>query len=149
MSDIHIEEFFHDIGLILSRLYASFPRRTTMYVEDISGDDITDEFGMHSERHLSCFSAMVWLKDQGYIDFYSTIKQDAIDQVVLTQKSFLILSNQASISIGDDPELDNISPYFAQKSITNVSVLRRALKSQSAIKISKIVFHIMEQSRAF
>lgn len=149
MGDIHIEEFYHDIGLILSRLYASFPRRTTIYVIDISGEDEADEFGLHSERYLSCFSAMVWLKDQGYIDFYSTIKQDAVDQAVLTQKSFLILSNQASVIIGDEPDLENLSPYIAQKSITNVNVLRRALKSQSAIKISKIVFHIMEQSRAY
>jgi hypothetical protein len=149
MGDIHIEEFYHDIGLILSRLYASFPRRTTIYVVDISGEDDADEYGMHSERYLSCFSAMVWLKDQGYIDFYSTIKQDAVDQAVLTQKSFLILSNQASIIIGDEPDLENLAPYIAQKAITNVNVLRRALKSQSAIKIGKIVFHIMEQSRAF
>ncbi len=148
MGDIHIEEFYHDIGLILSRLYASFPRRTTLYVVDISGEDNADEFGLHSERYLSCFSAMVWLQDQGYINFHSTIKQDAVDQAVLTQKSFLILSNQASIIIGDEPDLENVTPYIAQKAITNVNVLRRALKSQSAIKISKIVFHIMEQSRA-
>ena len=150
MSDIHIEEFYHDIGLILSRLHASFPRRTTLYVEDISGEDTPDEYGLHSERYMSCLSAMSWLNDQGYIDFESMVKQEAIDQVVLTEKSFWILANQATINMGDDtPELENLPPYIAQKSITNVSLLRRALKSKSSIKISQIVFHIMEQSRAY
>jgi hypothetical protein len=149
MSDIHIEEFYHDMGLILSRLYASFPRRTTLYVIDISGDDDPDEYGLHSDRYMSCFSAMVWLKDQGYIDFYDVIKQDAVDQVVLTQKSFLLLSNQASVVIGQEPDLASLPPYIAQKSITNIAMLRRALKSQSSIEISKIVSHLMEQSKAF
>jgi hypothetical protein len=148
MGDIHIEEFYHDIGLVLSRLYASFPRRIVMYVEDICGEDIPDEFGMHSERYLSCFSAMIWLKDQGYIDFHSTVKQEAIDQAVLTQKSFLILANQASVIIGDEPKLENMSPYLAQKSITTINMLRRALISQSAININKIVLHIMEQTHS-
>lgn len=149
MGDIHIEEFYHDMGLILSRLYASFPRRIVLYVADISGDDTPDEYGMHSDRYLSCFSAMAWLKDQGYIDFYSTVKQEAVDQVVLTQKSFLILSNQASVIIGEEPATDKLSPYIAQKSITNIAMLRRALLNRSAIDISKIVAHIMDQSRAY
>ncbi len=149
MSDIHIEEFYHDIGLILARLYASFPRRTTLYVEDISGEDTPDEYGLHSDRYMSCLSAMSWLKDQKYIDFECIVKQEAVDQVVLTEKSFWILANQATISLGDEPDLENLPPYIAQKSITNVSLLRRALKSQSSIKIGQIVFHIMEQSRAY
>lgn len=149
MSNIHIEEFYHDIGLILSRLYASFPRRMILYVEDISGADIPDEYGLHSERYMSCLSAMIWLKDQKYIDFECTVKQEAVDQTVLTEKSFLILTNQATISIGEEPDLENLPPYVAQNAITNISLLRRALISRSSIKISQIVLHIMEQSRAY
>ena len=149
MSDIHIEEFYHDIGLILSRLYASFPRRIILYAEDICGEDTPDEYGLHSQRYMSCLSAMVWLKDQNYIDFECLVKQEAIDQAVLTEKSFMILTNQATISLGDEPDIEELPPYVAQKAITNVSVLRRALQSQSSIKISQIVFHIMEQSRSY
>lgn len=149
MSNIHIEEFYHDIGLILSRLYASFPRRTILYVEDISGADMPDEYGLHSERYMSCLSAMIWLKDQKYIDFECTVKQEAVDQTVLTEKSFLILTNQATISIGEEPDLENMPAYVAQNAITNISLLRRALISRSSIKISQIVLHIMEQSRAY
>ena len=98
MADLHIDDFYHDIGLTLSRLYSTFPRRCTIYVEDIAGPDTPDEFGVQSDRFLSGFSALLWLRDQGYILFESTIRQEAIDQAVLTEKSFLILSSQANIS---------------------------------------------------
>jgi hypothetical protein len=149
MSDIHIEEFYHDIGLILSRLYSSFPRPANIYVQDIAGTHPADEFGLHSDRHMSCFSAMIWLKKQGYIDFESTMKQEAIDQAVLTQKSFLTLSNQASISLDEPIDLENLPPYAAKNAITNIAILRKALKTQSAINIGQIVFHLMEQSNQF
>jgi hypothetical protein len=37
MADIHIDDFYRDVAKILIRLYAMFPRKTTPYVEDISG----------------------------------------------------------------------------------------------------------------
>lgn len=149
INDIHIEEFYRDIGLALSKLYASFPRRVVFYVEDVCGEDVPDEYGIHSERYLNCLSALIWLKDQGYIHFDALIKQEAIDQAVLTEKSFLILTSQASIDMDEDKQVAELPPYMAQKAISNISLLRKALKSQSAINISKIVFHIMEQSKGF
>lgn len=149
MADLHIDDFYHDIGLTLSRLYASFPKRCTMYVEDIAGPDMPDEFGVQSDRFLSGFSAMLWLRDQGYILFDSTIKQEAIDQAVLTEKSFLILSSQASISPVDGVETDNLPASIAERAITNINLLRRALMNRSSIEISRVVFHIMEQSRSY
>ena len=58
-SDIHIEEFYSDVGKVLLQLYNCFPRSNSVYVEDIAGQDQPDEFGLHSERHLGCFSAMI------------------------------------------------------------------------------------------
>ena len=149
MSDFHIEEFYHDIGLILSRLYASFPRRSQVYVEEISGADNVDEYGMHSERHLSCFSAIIWLKDHGYIDYECTVRQESADQAVLSQKSFLLLSSQSTITFDDDRSYENLPPYAQKKAITHINILRKALKSQSAINISKVVFHLMEQAKHY
>lgn len=147
MSDIHIEEFYHDIGFIFARLYAAFPRRSNIYVEDIAGADQADEFGLHSERFLSGFSALIWLKEQGYIDFESTVKQEAVDQAWLTEKSFLTLSSQANVAIdGLQENIENLPPYPQQKAITNIAMLRNALKSGSAIHTGQIVFHILEQS---
>lgn len=149
MADIHIDEFYFDIGLALSKLYASFPNRCTMYVEDISGADAPDEFGLHSDRFLSCFSALLWLRDQGYILFDSTIRQEAIDQAVLSEKSFLILSGQANISPVDGIDLEGLPPSVAERTITNISMLRRALLNRSSQDIGRVVFHIMEQSRRY
>lgn len=146
MTDIHIDEFYRDIGLILSRLYASFPQRCTMYVEDICGSDTPDEFGLHSDRFLGCFGAMVWLQDQGYILFDSTIRQEAIDQAVLTEKSFLTLSSQASIAPIEDIDAEALPASVAERAITNINLLRQALKSRSSAQVARIVFHIMEGS---
>lgn len=149
MADLHIDDFYHDIGLALSRLYSTFPKRCTIYVEDIAGADTPDEFGVQSDRFLSGFSALLWLRDQGYILFDSTIRQEAVDQAVLTEKSFLILSSQASISLVDGVETEGLPASVAEKAITNINLLRRALINQSSIEISRVVFHIMEQSRSF
>lgn len=149
MTDIHIEEFYRDIGLTLSKLYATFPRRVIFYVEDICGEDKPDEFGIHSERYLNGLSALTWLKDNHYIHFDALVKQEAIDQVVLTQKSFLILTSQSSAALEEDIDTSQLPPFMAQKAITNINLLRQALKSRSTITISHIVHHIMEQCHAY
>lgn len=149
MADLHIDDFYFDIGLTLSRLYSSFPRRCTLYVADISGPDTPDEFGVQSDRFLSCFSAMLWLRDQGYILFDSTIRQEAIDQAVLTESSFLVLSSQARVQPFEEFSTDGLPTSVAEKAITNINLLRRALINRSSIEIGRIVFHIMDQSRHY
>lgn len=146
MADIHIEEFYHDIACVLASLYNNFPRPATLYVEDISGPDSADEYGLHSERHLSCFSSMLWLKQHGFIHIEDTIRQEAVDQASLSQKSFLILNARAEICIEqDENELAAMPDYVAQAHISNIHVLRQAIKSQSSIKISAIALHILQQ----
>ena len=86
MADLHIEDFFRDVAKIFVRLYAAFPRKTILYVEDVSGPDQPDEFGLHHPRFQAAFSAMVWLGEHGYLNFQDTIREEALDQVVLSQK---------------------------------------------------------------
>jgi hypothetical protein len=92
VSDIHIDDFYRDAGLILLHLYQAFPHKTAIYVEDISGPDEPDEYGLHSKRYLACLSAMIWLAEQGYLSYESCIRQEAIDQAVLSPKGFTLLS---------------------------------------------------------
>jgi len=91
MADIHIEDFYKDCARILLQLYMAFPRRSSVFVEDIAGPDTPDEFGLHSKRHMACLGAMLWLADEGLLRYESTISQDAIDQAVLTEAGFLAL----------------------------------------------------------
>ena len=59
----NIDDFYKDVAIIFLRLYATFPRKTILYVDEVCGADEPDEFGLHSERFLSGFSAMVWLAE--------------------------------------------------------------------------------------
>ena len=78
MADLHIEDFYRDVAKIFLNLYALFPRKTILYVEDICGPDQPDEFGLHNPRFQAGFSAMVWLAEHGYIHFQETIRQEAL-----------------------------------------------------------------------
>ena len=91
MADLHIDDFYRDVALIMLHLYSNFPRKIILYVEDVCGPDSPDEYGLHTERFQGCFSAMVWLTEQGYIQFEDTIREEALDQTVLSQRGFLLL----------------------------------------------------------
>lgn len=93
MLDIHITEFYNDVARILLSLYKSFPREVSMYVEDISGIDTPDDYGLHSERHLACFNTFIWLQEEGLIRFRDVERQSAFNHSVLTLDGFRWLSN--------------------------------------------------------
>jgi hypothetical protein len=93
MLDIHITEFYNDVARILLTLYRAFPRQISMYVEDISGPDTVDEYGLHSERHLGCFHAFLWLKEEGFIRYEDVERQMAFNHCVLTLDAFRWLGN--------------------------------------------------------
>lgn len=161
MSDIHIDDFYKDAGEILQRLYGSFPRKTTLYVEDIAGPANHDEFGLPCERYVACFSTMLWLADHGYLQFESTIHQDAIDQAVLTHKSFMILSSRSNYITNDvgkelanntnpDEESKTELPASVLESTrTNIHQLRQALKSRSSNQIKACLRELLSHELNF
>jgi hypothetical protein len=142
VADLHVEEFYKDLAKIVSRLYAAFPRKSTVFVEDIIGTDVPDEFGMHSDRHLACFAAMLWLADEGYLRFEASIRQEAIDQVVLTARCFNALSAQAPGSVEDDPTLPG---SVRLEHGTTIHRLREALRAQSSALLQPIVTALMSR----
>ncbi len=93
MHDLHIIDFCKDTAKTLILLYKQFPIKTILYVEDISGPDTPDEFGLHSRRHNSCFSAFIWLAESGFISYSQTVQTEAIEQAVLTIKAFTYLTS--------------------------------------------------------
>jgi hypothetical protein len=148
VSDLHIDDFYRDAGLILARLYAAFPRKTTLYVEDISGPDTPDEFGLHSERFASSFSTMTWLADTGYLRYESTIRQEALDQAVLTERGFLLLCAHCPLP-SKIPFDENTPPSVVANALTNIQQLRAALKSHSSIEIGEIMLFLLDHSRNY
>ncbi|WP_323843844.1 hypothetical protein [Microbulbifer magnicolonia] len=94
LDDLHIHDFYRDAGRTLLALFHNFPAPATVYVEDIAGPDTPDEFGLHSPRHLACLGAMTWLKHSGYIHFSQLVRQEAMEEAVLSHRGFLLLVNK-------------------------------------------------------
>lgn len=144
MADLHIDDFYRDAALILLHLYTRFPRKTILYVDDICGPDTPDEFGLHTERYQSCFSAMVWLSDQGYIQFDETVRDEALDQAVLSQKGFLMLSSRSELELGIAVEEDaDLPPSAMERSFSNVSQIRSALREGSSIMTQQVMHYLL------
>ncbi len=145
MADIHIEEFYKDTAIALVQLYNGFPRRINLFVEDIAGPDDPDEFGLHSRRHMACFGSLLWLAEEGLVRYVDTIRQEALDQAVLTRAAFERLSSIA------DPTLlrtlapaaaelaDDVPPTIREDFSTYIFLIREALRSKSSDRISQVM----------
>jgi len=139
MADLNVLDFYKDTAKILLQLHRSFPRKAEVYVEDMIGADHVDEFGLHSKRHESCFGAMLWLSDEGYLRFQSTIRQEAIDQAVLTAKAIVLLGT-INLELHNNGAVQNGAPPFeTNEHFTMVEHIRAALKSQSSDQITIVM----------
>lgn len=143
MADLHIDDFYQDVARIFLRLYAIFPRKTTLYVDDISGPDEPDEFGLHHPRFEACFSAMVWLAEHGYLSFEDNIRQEALDQVVLSQKAFLLLSSRSQLELIVPAREPEPTPSVLAYTRSNIAQLRAAQKDGSSIVLQQCVTYLL------
>lgn len=142
MADLHIEEFYKDTAIALVQLYGTFPRRVNLFVEDIAGPDDPDDFGLHSKRHMACFSALLWLAEEGLLRYVDTIRQEALDQAVLTQKAFTRLSAPANPETrpAQAAEPDPSLPAAVREDLSShIHLIRDALKSRSSARISGVM----------
>ncbi|MCB1698099.1 MAG: hypothetical protein H6984_12095 [Pseudomonadales bacterium] len=144
MADLHIDDFYRDVASIFLRLYAVFPRKTILYVEDVCGPDQPDEFGLHHPRFQAGFSAMVWLAEHGYLHFQETIRAEALDQAVLSRRAFLLLSSRSELGLAA-PAGDAVPPSVAEYSRSNITQLRAALREGSSINLQKCVTYLLSQ----
>lgn len=147
MTDINIDDFFKDGAKVLSQLYSVFPRRHSIFVEDICGPEEPDEFGMRSQRHMSCFGTLLWLGEEGYLRYEDVIRQEAIDQAVLSARCFTVLSTPAS-----NAHLANAAselPHSVRtEQSTSIHRLRMALKQRSSSQLRSAMVDLMEQMNA-
>ncbi|WP_417796664.1 hypothetical protein [Stutzerimonas nitrititolerans] len=139
--DLQIEDFYKDVAGGLLLLYQAFPRKTALYVEDLIGHEEPDEFGLPSKRHQGCLGALLWLAEEGYVRFESTIQFQAIDQAVLTEKAFLRLTGSvACAKIGDGglpPSVLRVQASLAQQ-------LREALRNGHGEQLARLVRVLFE-----
>ena len=134
MADLHIEDFHQDVARILVALYNRFPQPACLLVIDLIGEHEPDPFGVPAPRHTACFSAMLWLAQEGFLRYTDTIRQDAIDQACLTERSFTLLS-------APDPERlqATLPASVARQQATLAQRLRDALRSGASNEIFEAV----------
>lgn len=139
--DLQIDDFYKDAASGLLALYQVFPRKAALYVEDLIGREEPDEFGLPSKRHQACLDALLWLADEGYLRYESTIAYDAVDQAVLTEKGFLRLSRSLPHAL---PDGDAPPPAVHRVMATLAFQLREALAQQHGERIARLTRQLFE-----
>lgn len=135
--DLHIDDFYVDSARCMVSLYQSFPRKSTLYMDDFVGVLERDEVGLPHPRQLQCLSTLIWLGNEGHLRYMDTIGYDALDQCELTQAAFLRLSStQHPFNSELDSELPR-SVFRAQGSL--IQQMRRHLKSRDTEKLIPVV----------
>lgn len=146
MADLNLLDFYKDAALAALQLHMTFPRKVELYVEDLIGPDHVDEFGLHSKRHDACFGTLLWLAEEGYIRYQTTIRQDAIDQAVLSGKSLVLLNTVIDAPLTDLPEI-TLSEFETRECLTLVEHIRRAVKAESSEQLAVVMRIFFERGR--
>lgn len=133
--DLQIDDFYKDAAAGMLLLYQSFPRKIGLYVEDLIGREEPDEFGLPTPRHQSCLGTLLWLAEEGYIRFDSTIGYDALDQATLSEKGFLRLSRSLPHVISEG---EAVPPSVRRVQATLAYQLREALSSRQSERVVRL-----------
>lgn len=133
--DLQIDDFYKDAAAGMLLLYQSFPRKIGLYVEDLIGREEPDEFGLPTPRHQSCLGTLLWLAEEGYIRFDSTIGYDALDQATLSEKGFLRLSRGLPHAIAEG---ESVPPSVRRVQATLAYQLREALSSRQSERVVRL-----------
>ncbi|MCZ6656190.1 MAG: hypothetical protein O7C67_02745 [Gammaproteobacteria bacterium] len=139
MSDINVDDFFKDAAKVLNQLYGMFPRRHTVFVEDICGFEEPDEFGMPTDRHLACLGTLLWLGEEGFLRYEDVIRQEAIDLAVLTGRCFTALCSPTTCQPAEEALPESVR---AERS-THIYQLRGALSAKSSTTVRAAMLELM------
>lgn len=142
MSDLNIDDFYADAARILLRLYALFPRKDIIFVEDIIGPEEPDDFGLLSKRHNACYATMLWLAEEGYLRYIDNIREEALDQAVLSHKAFIALS---SFDVRSDQEQteQQLPGAIKQQQKAMANRIKLALKSKSSEAVKREISKLL------
>jgi hypothetical protein len=141
--DLQIDEFYKDAAAGLLLLYQAFPRKVGLYVEDLIGREEPDEFGLPTPRHQSCLGALLWLADEGYVRFDTTIGYDALDQAVLTEKGFLRMTRGVPHVLRDG---ETLPPSVRRVHATLAFQLREALAQHHSERVARLCRLLFESN---
>ena len=147
MNGINTDEFFADAAKILTVMQTAFPQPIILQVDDICGAEDTDEYGMHTPRYLACFSAMLWLAEEGYLRYRETVRSEAIDQAVLTARCFVLLTKPDPTALADQTATSHSSADLPDSVALERSSLgyqlRGALRPRNSFTLNSIMLRLM------
>lgn len=139
--DLQIDDFYRDAAAGLLTLYQAFPRKVALYVEDLIGHEEPDEFGLPSKRHQGCLGALIWLAEEGYLRFESTIQFLALDQAVLTEKAFLRLTGSVPDALISH---DALPPSVRRVRSSLAHQLREALREGDSERLAELTRQLFD-----
>jgi len=143
---LHIDDFSQDVARILVQLYMNFPRPQAVYVEDICGPDQLDEAGLHGKRHMACLGAMLWLAEEGYLRYQSTLYQEGIEQAVLSNRAFTLLTATGEVyQQAPDPALPD---SVQRERATLAEQIRGAVEARDSSWMFALVRHLLASGPA-
>ncbi len=134
--DLHIDDFYKDAAKGLLKLYQAFPNKSTLYMDDLIGYMPPDEFGLPSDRQQRCLSTFIWLAEEGYLRYQSTIRFEALDQIELSEKAFLRLSNAVSPL---PSALEGLPPSVRRPQGSLANQLREALHAEYSERVVELM----------
>ncbi|WP_313087955.1 hypothetical protein [Pseudomonas sp.] len=137
--DLQVDDFYRDAAAGLLILYQAFPRKITLYVDDLIGHQEFDEFGLPSTRHQSCLGALLWLAEEGYLRFDSTLQYLALEQAVLTEKAFLRLTATAAGADSREP----LPPSVRRVRSSLANELRQALRDGDGERLAQLTHQLL------
>jgi hypothetical protein len=88
---------------------------------------------------------MVWLAEQGYLNFEDTIRAEALDQAVLSRRGFLLLTTRSELDFSRPGDPGSLPPSVAEQSQANINQLRAALREGSSIRLQQCVSYLLSQ----
>lgn len=143
MTDLNVDDFFHDAARALIILYQVFPRRKAVFVDDIIEAEEPDEFGMYSNRYLACYSSLLWLGEEGFLRFEDSINSEAIDQAVLTGRCFTLLSSP--VRDMRSPITSALPKSVQEERRSHLFALREALREGSSANLRAAMLELLRQ----
>ena len=143
VATLNIDDFCKDVARALIQLAQTFPRPHNLFVEDVYRAEEPDEYGLHSNRYLACFSALTWLQEEGYIRYVDTLKTEAIEQAVLTSAALVQLITPATAAA----EPGNHETLALDRN-TLLARMRGALKSGSSTELRWAVLELMRRMQS-
>lgn len=95
MNPLHIDDFYYVTAEVFCELYAAFPIRHLLLVEDITGPIKWDMTGLPDRKSRACFETLIWLSEHHLLSFRTIEPRDiGIEGAVLTQHAFVLLTGK-------------------------------------------------------